>query len=125
MTISRDRLEKSRIDFSGVATGKRLRPVHPGRILKHDFLEPLRLSAYALAKALGVTPIRVTQILRGERGISADTALLLARFFGTSASLWLGLQSQYDLETASRTASTKKRLAKVVPCEEVMTAVQT
>ena len=120
MTISREQLEKNRVDFSGFLTGKRLRPVHPGRILKHDFLQPLKMSAYALAKKIGVTPIRVTHILRGERGISADTALLLGRFFGTSPELWLGLQTQYDLEIAGHTATTRKRLAKILPFSETM-----
>jgi addiction module HigA family antidote len=122
MTISRELLDKGRIDFSDVATGKRLRSVHPGKILLHDFLEPLNMSAYALAKAVGVTPIRVTQILRGERGVSADTALLLGRFFGTSAELWLGLQAQYDLEIAGHASITKKRLAKIAPYKENATA---
>lgn len=118
MTISREQLDKGKVDFAGIATGKRIHAVHPGQILRHDFLQPLKMSAYALAKAIGVTPIRVTQILRGERGISADTALLLSRFFGTSAELWFGLQAQYELETASHVAATKKRLARIAPYQE-------
>src|SRR5271170_2472997 len=117
MAITREQVDKGRVDFRGITTGKRLRPVHPGQILKKDFLQPLNLSAYALAKAIGVTPIRITQILRGERGITADTALLLARFFGTSADLWMGLQAQYDLEIAGKAGTTRSRLARIEPCE--------
>jgi len=80
---------------------KKLRPVHPGEILLHDFMEPLQLSQYALAKGIAVTPIRVSQIVRGQRGITADTALRLSRYFGTRPGWWLDLQTHYDLETAA------------------------
>ena len=80
---------------------KKLRPVHPGEILLHDFMEPLNLSQYALAKGIGVTPIRVSQIVRGRRGITADTALRLSRYFGTRPGWWLDLQTHYDLETVA------------------------
>ena len=79
---------------------RKIAPIHPGEILLHDFMEPLGLSQYALAKALGVTAMRVSQIVRGQRGITADTALRLARYFGTSAELWTGLQADYDLRLA-------------------------
>ena len=79
---------------------KKLRPVHPGDVLLHDFMEPLGLSQYALAKAIGVTPIRINHIVRGQRSITADTALRLARCFGTRAAWWLDLQNHYDLEVA-------------------------
>lgn len=75
-------------------------PTHPGEILRHDFLEPLGLSQYALAKAIGVTPIRVSQIVRGRRAVTADTALRLSRYFGTRPDWWLDLQSHHDLELA-------------------------
>lgn len=75
-------------------------PIHPGAILKEEFLEPIAISAYALAKAIGVPRNRVTAILHGHRAISADTALRLGRYFGTSAEFWLGLQTAYDLEMA-------------------------
>jgi addiction module HigA family antidote len=78
-------------------------PIHPGVILEEEFLEPLGLSAYALAKAISVPRNRITGITRGERAVTADTALRLARFFGTSPDFWLGLQMDYDLE-ATRTA---------------------
>jgi|SRR5215210_151462 len=73
-------------------------PMHPGKVLELEFMEPLGMSAYKLAKALGVDPPRVYEIVRGERAISADTALRLARFFGTSPEFWLNLQAHYDLE---------------------------
>lgn len=80
----------------------RLEPVHPGEILRHDFMEPLGLSATALAGAIGVTPARIGEIVRGRRGISAETALRLARYFGTDARNWMNLQQRYALERAAR-----------------------
>ena len=80
---------------------KKLPPVHPGEILLHDFMEPLGLSQSALARAIGVTPIRVNHIVRGQRSITADTALRLGAYFGTSAKVWAGLQVDYDLELAA------------------------
>ena len=82
----------------------RLDPVHPGEILKHDFMEPLDLSATALAEAIGVTPTRISEIIRGRRGITAETALRLARYFGTDARSWMNLQDRYELEVAQREA---------------------
>ena len=76
----------------------RLSPIHPGEVLLEDFMKPLSLSQYQLAKDIGVTPIRISQIVRGQRANTADTALRLGRYFGTSASVWLRLQAQYDLE---------------------------
>ena len=76
---------------------KKIAPVHPGDILFHDFMEPLGLSQSALARAIGTTPMRVSQIVRGQRAITADTALRLAQYFGTRAGWWLDLQSRYDL----------------------------
>ena len=79
---------------------KRLPPVHPGEVLHADFMVPNGLSSSALARGIGVTPARVNEIVRGRRGISADTALRLARFFGTDVQSWLNLQQRYDLECA-------------------------
>jgi len=79
-----------------------LPPVHPGEILAEEFLSPFDMSARALAAAIDVTPARVSDIIAGRRGITADTALRLGRYFGTTAQLWLNLQSNYDLEIASR-----------------------
>jgi len=77
-------------------------PIHPGEILKTEFLDEFGLSAYALAKALKVPPNRINLIINGERSISADTALRLSRFFGTTPELWVNLQSHFDLSIAVR-----------------------
>jgi antitoxin HigA-1 len=79
---------------------KRLRPVHPGDILLHDFMQPLKVSSYKLAKEPGVTAPSINEIVRRRRAVSAEMALRLSRYFGASAQLWLNLQSQYDLEVA-------------------------
>ncbi len=76
----------------------KLPPIHPGEVLLEDFLQPFGVSQYRLAKDIAVPPRRVNEIVHGIRGISADTALRLARYFGTSAELWMNLQSRYDLE---------------------------
>jgi addiction module HigA family antidote len=81
---------------------RRLEPIHPGEILEEDFMRPLGLSANALAKRIDVPVTRISEMMRGRRGITADTALRLARFFGTSPELWLGLQAEYDLRVARR-----------------------
>jgi addiction module HigA family antidote len=73
-------------------------PVHPGEILLEEFLKPLEVSQYKLAKELGVPARRINEIVHGQRRISADTALRLARFFGTSERFWINLQARYDLE---------------------------
>lgn len=73
-------------------------PVHPGEVLAEEYLEPLGVTQHRLAVAIGVPPRRINEIVHGKRGISADTALRLARFFGTSERFWLNLQSRYDLE---------------------------
>ena len=75
-------------------------PIHPGEILREEFLRPLGLSSNALARAIVVTPARLNEIVRGRRGISADTALRLARYFGSSVDLWMNLQRRYDVECA-------------------------
>ena len=79
---------------------KKLNPIHPGEQLREEFMIPLGLSSNALARALNVTPARINEIARGRRGISADTALRLARFFDTSHQFWLNLQSNYDVQCA-------------------------
>ena len=78
----------------------KIAPVHPGEILLGDFMEPLGLTQYALAKALGVPALRISQIVRGKRAISADTALRLSRYLGTRPDWWLDLQTHHDLEIA-------------------------
>jgi addiction module HigA family antidote len=79
---------------------RKLPPVHPGEILLEEFLSPLGVSQYRLAKETSVPPRRINEIVRGSRSISADTALRLARYFGTSERFWLNLQARYDLEVA-------------------------
>lgn len=79
---------------------KLMTPVHPGEILKEEFMRPLSLSANALARAVRVPPNRISAIVNGERGLSADTALRLAKAFGTTPEFWLNLQKQYELDCA-------------------------
>lgn len=113
-SVSREDLDAGRVDFSDINSGERLSPVHPGDVLRHDFLEPLGLSAHALALALHVPANRVTAILAGQRAVTAETALRLARHFGTSPGLWLNLQKSYELDVAERTAGDRIR-AEVAP----------
>ena len=103
MSIKRDDLDAGRVDFSEVATGKRLPLIHPGEILRDDFLQPMKISVYALAQAIKVPRSRVNDIALGRRGITADTAFRLARYyFGTSPDFWINLQARPDLEAADR-----------------------
>src|SRR5450755_4192128 len=89
-----------------------MRPVHPGEVLREDFLIPLGMSANALAKALNVPPPRVNDVVRERRGISADTAMRLARYFGGDARSWLNLQTAFDLRVAE--ISSAKRIAREI-----------
>ena len=91
---------------------ERLPPIHPGQVLLEDFMKPLGLSQYRVAKDIGVPPLRISQIVRGQRSVTADTALRLARYFGTSAAVWLRLQARYDLEVAE--AKMAKRINREV-----------
>ncbi|WP_243373823.1 HigA family addiction module antitoxin [Geotalea sp. SG265] len=84
-------------------TNRDLPPVHPGEILLEDFLKPLNITRYRLAKSIGVPQRRIDEICAGKRAITADTALRLARFFGTDAQSWMNLQAEYDLECAEIT----------------------
>jgi len=84
----------------------RLKNIHPGEVLLEEFLVPMGISQNALARAIGVPPRRVNEIALGKRAITADTALRLARAFGTSEGFWMGLQSDYDLEEARRLIAT-------------------
>lgn len=77
---------------------KRLKNIHPGEILQEEFLIPLSITAYRLAKEIGIPQTRLSEIIKGNRRITADTALRLAKYFGNSAKFWLGLQDDYDLE---------------------------
>ncbi len=98
--ILRENLDRT--DLSGADSGEATSPVTPGEVLRLEFMEPAGLSAYALAKATGVPTNRIAAILHGTRGITADTALRLARHFGTSAEMWMNLQTAHDLEAARR-----------------------
>ncbi len=94
---------------------KTLPPVHPGEVLLEDFMKPLGLSQYRVAKDISVPPLRINQIVHGKRSITADTAMRVARYFGTSAAVWLRLQARYDLEVAeARMAKRIKREVKVL-----------
>ena len=84
-----------------------LSPIHPGEVLLEDFMKPLGLSQYRLAHDLGVTPIRISQIVNGKRAVTVDTAMRLARYFNTSAAVWLRLQLRYDLEVAEKKWSSR------------------
>lgn len=75
-------------------------PIHPGEVLKCEFLDPMGISQYRLATNIGVTPRRINEIIHGRRGITADTAIRLGRFFNMEAQFWLNLQSHYDMEVA-------------------------
>ena len=81
-----------------MTTTRKLAPIHPGEILLEDFLEPMGISQYRLAQDISVPPRRINEIVHGSRRISADTALRLARYFGTTERFWLNLQSRFDLE---------------------------
>lgn len=77
---------------------KKLKNIHPGEILQEEFLLPLEISAYKLSKDIGIPQTRISEILKGNRRITADTALRLSKYFGTTAKFWLGLQDDYDIE---------------------------
>jgi len=80
-------------------------PIHPGEILLEEFLKPMGISQYRLAHDIGVPPMRISKIVRGQRGISADTALRLARYFGMSVEFWTGIQTHYNIEVAKTALS--------------------
>ena len=98
----------------------KLPPVHPGEILLEDFIKPLGLTSYRVARDMGVAPLRINQIVRRQRAITADTALRLARYFGTSAGIWLRLQARYELEVAESKLSL--RIAREVKVLHLQTA---
>jgi addiction module HigA family antidote len=92
---------------------KKLAPMHPGEVLREEFLRPLQMSAGALAKACGVPRTRMERLANEEAGITADTALRLSKAFGTTTALWLNLQNDYDVQMAERAIG--KELAKIAP----------
>ena len=101
----------------------KMAPVHPGEILLEDFMKPLGISQYRLAKATRVYPRRINEIVQGKRSITADTALRLVRFFGTSAEVWMNLQARYDLEVA-KDALEESVAREVTPYRELRKASQ-
>ena len=86
---------------------KNLLCIHPGEFILEDFMKPYGLSQYRLAKDIGVTPIRISEIVHAKRSITADTALRLSRYFGTTAQIWLRLQARYDLEKTEKNLGRK------------------
>ena|SRR5437899_2898477 len=98
-------------------TKLRLPNVHPGEVLLEEFLKPLGLSQYRLARDLNISESRVSDIIHGDRGITADTALRLARYLGTSHELWLNLQDRYDVEEAQR--ANGRQIDRIAPCERL------
>lgn len=95
---------------------EKLNNIHPGAILKEEFLKPLGITAYRLSKATFIPQTRVSELLKGNRRITADTALRLSKYFGTSAKFWLGLQDDFDLEEEKNTK--QKELNTIKPIED-------
>ncbi len=112
MTIKREDIHNRQVDFSDVATGRRLPTVHPGEILRDEFLKPMGLSVYVLSNAIKVPRSRANDIVRGRRTITTDTALRLGRNFGTTATFWINLQTRHDLDVADR--SLRKKIEREV-----------
>jgi addiction module HigA family antidote len=100
MNMSIQREELGNIRWGNVVTGEKLAPVHPGDILMHDFIEPMGLTRYKVAKSINVPQRRIDEICASKRAVTADTAMRLARLFGMDAQTWMNLQAQYDLEVA-------------------------
>ncbi|MBD3749429.1 MAG: HigA family addiction module antidote protein [Sphingobacteriales bacterium] len=94
-----------------------LKNIHPGEILREEFLNPLEISAYKLAKETFIPQTRISEILKGNRRITADTALRFSKYFGTSSKFWLGLQDDYDLEEEKKSKS--KELENIHPISKV------
>ena len=114
MTIRRDSIDTGQIDFSDEPGAQRLTPVHPGDVLKHDYLEPMGLSVYGLAAKLCLPRSRLNDIVLKRRAVTAETALRLARYLGTTPDFWMGLQSAHDLEV-TRLALGDSILSEVCP----------
>ena len=94
---------------------EKLANIHPGEILYHEFLEPLEISAYRISKELRIPQTRISQIIKGNRRITADTALRLSKYFGNSAKFWLGIQDDYDIEEGKEMKETE--LNEIIPLE--------
>lgn len=100
MSIARNELKQQ--SFKGITTGRKLAPVHPGAVLLSDFIEPMGITRYRVAKSIGVQQRRIDEICAGERGITADTAVRLGLAFDIDPQFWLNLQAQYDIEVIQR-----------------------
>jgi addiction module HigA family antidote len=98
-SIKRDDVDHRKVDLSDIASGRRLPPVHPGKILRDEFLTPMKISVYNVTK---VSRTRANDIVLGGRAITIDTAIRLGRCFGTSSEFWINLQTRYDLDVADR-----------------------
>lgn len=99
--------------MNAICPEDKLEPIHPGEILAEEFLKPLAVSQYRLAKDIGVPPVRINEIVHGKRGITADTALRLAKFFGTTAEFWMNLQVHFDLEVQREVSAAQLEHIKV------------
>ena len=107
MSTKREDVDGRLIDFSDVVSGRRLAPVHPGEVLRGEFLTPMELSVYKLARALKVSRPRLNDLVLGRWGVTIDTALRLGHYFGTTPEFWINLQTRYDLDVAERTVREK------------------
>jgi len=107
MTIKREDVDRRIVEFSDIASRRRLPPVHPGEILRDEFLTPMGISVYALANAIKVPRSRANDIVLGRRAVTTDTAMRLGRYFGMSPEFWINLQARYDLDLADRTLRRK------------------
>lgn len=123
MAIRREDIDRHVIDFSDVTSGRWLSPVHPGKILRDEFLEPMALSVYRLARAIKVPRPRLNDIVLGRRGVTVDTALRLGRYFGTTPDFWINLQTRYDLDTADQVLRDRIE-QEVVPCDTAASTTQ-
>ena len=103
-----------------VSKTEKLPPIHPGEILNEEFLQPMKITQYRLAKSIGVDARRIHAIVHGKRSITAETALLFSRFFGNSAEFWMGLQTQYDLESTEDRLSQKLEDVKAFSIQDRM-----
>lgn len=121
MTIKREELDRREVDFSDVVSGRRLPPVHPGEILRDEFLTPMEISVYRLAQAIKVSRPRLNDIVLGRRGITTDTALRLGRYFGMTPEFWINLQTRYDLDVAERT--TRRQIEREVEPHAALAAM--
>ncbi|WP_423962780.1 HigA family addiction module antitoxin [Bradyrhizobium sp.] len=103
MSIKRADIDRQKVAFSDVRSGRRLPTVHPGEILHDEFLTPMGISVYELAHAIKVPRSRTNDIVRGRHAVTTDTAIRLGRYFGTTAEFWINLQARYDLDVPDRT----------------------